>query len=274
MNSGHQQFLQTGSRFAFQRETSGSTVYPLIDLGVVEPINLTPEVARAQLFDSWGGVNRLVAEGASNITERYSITCSNMNMDNLSLLFMGTPPAAITQTADAVTDIRHTGIVGRMFQLLKADGTPIFNVASIQAITEGPDGTPVTLVAGEDYEIVNANLGWVRLLAGGATNSLTADDQLTLDVDYTPTALTGKRIIKPQTGASVQGRGYVFYSSENHAFMHARWADVTITPSASNFQNAEFSNFGLEVTVRSDPTDVATPAGELVYLKGDLPDAS
>lgn len=115
---GFQDFWVAGARVYIEKQTSGTTqaTAPLVDLGVIQSANpsISPEIV--QLFDSDSGVRQIVDEGVTSIDESYDVQCSNMNMDNLSLLWLGDDAIDVTRLQEAklvfqtVTDSRFLKI--------------------------------------------------------------------------------------------------------------------------------------------------------------------
>jgi hypothetical protein len=341
MISGPQDFWLTGSRFYFRRRTSGDVSYPLVDLGVIQPVNPAIELSRVELLDSDGGVLKKVAEQVVRIDETYEITCSNMNAHNRSMLFMGGLPEEFTQTAVQIPAVPHLGaVVGSLVKLENLTGVPAFGVGSvdavgvgnrytISAVTDGSAGSASITVAGEDaaddleigdeivlmgndaegiftitaltadsgtteievaeaiadstnagyvalaavegkdYEVVSLDRGIIRLLAGGSLE-LASGAVTDLAISFTPTAITGKRLIRPQTIHTIEGRGYIFYSRDSHTRQSVRYAEVSLSPQNAAMQVDNYSTFGLRVAVLSDPIEITEPAGRLLDFKGEL----
>lgn len=90
----------------------------------------------------------------------------------------------------------------------------------------------------------------------------------TVEVLYTPIALTGNRLLLPQTvGGNVRGTGFIVWGRDSNTRQSVREATVTLTPSAANFSAEDYSNFVLQGTVISDVL-LSQPAGRLLYFKG------
>ena len=358
---GFQDFWVVGSRLHFQKETpSGGVVQPLIDLGVIETANPAFEIEKLELEDGDGGVKTVVDESVVSINEAYDITCNNMNLDNLALLFQASDPSSYTQTAEeeSVTIYTHAGKLVKMVDD-DAAATPLFMLSTIAGVLSAPvsagvlstavltainattktltitgditaglspgeaivvkragltnilnsrtytiNGTPTfgggntsivvnetpaaseTAITGSiiykaaadtgtvyvqdvDWDVYSLDRGVARILEGGA---ISADGNKTYV--FSKSAITGKRLINPQSlGGTIKGKAWVYWGRGNNAFQHVREADVSITPSASNFSIDDFSNFVLTVTVIGDVT-AAVPAGRLIAIKGALPSSS
>jgi hypothetical protein len=268
---GFQDFWVTGSRFYFERDAIGGTTYvPMLDLGRIEVTSPNSQPQVIELKDADGGVLKLIDRATVDYNEKYSITCSNLNMDNLALLFGANQAQSFSQSGGAVTGTTlHKVFVGRIFKIYDNSTipVPVYNVASIQAVKVGS----TTLTLGTDYEVVSLSRGLIRVIS--TTVAVVDGDNLT--VNYTLTAVSGKRLVNPQDtgGDTVQGKGYIFWGRANNVRQTVREARVAISPGAGNFQVTDFSNFVLDVSVLNDPTQ-AVPAGRLLQFIGSLPTAA
>lgn len=267
--SGAQDFWIAGSRLYFQRNPEGATNFPLVDIGVIEPANPTIETNEATLQDSDGGILRTVEKTIISIDEAYEIVCSNFSPEIRALFYLSDDPAEFTQSATPVTNVRHTAIVGKLVKLLTGAGVPIFNITSIEDVTLDPDGTPTALTLDTDYEETNLARGIIKILANGTTGSL--GDEIELDIDYTPTALSGARKLLPQKAQQIQGTGYIFFGRDNNGRQTVRYAEMVLTPSSSAVQVEDYSNMTFSASVLSDPVEITEPAGQMLDFLGDLP---
>lgn len=263
---GHQHSRILGSRCYFQRDPVNGVTQPIIDLGIIQGSNPTLEIGKVKLRDADGGILRTVAEEVNSIDESYEITTTNLNLDNLALLFMAEPPTAFAQAATPVTNAVHAAQPGRLVKI-RTSTAFVYGIASIDAVT-GPSGTP-TYVLGTDYEVVSLERGLIRMLA---TGSFAAAGNI--EIDYTPRVISGTRLITPHNIAcSVYGTAMFVWSSCNNNEQMVREAKVSFTATSGTFQQSDFSTASFALAVLSDLTK-ATPAGRLLYWLGNLPTAS
>jgi len=356
---GFQDFWVVGSRLHFQKETpTGGVVQPLVDLGVIETANPAFEIEKLELEDGDGGVKTVVDESVVSINEAYDITCNNISMTNLALLFQAEEATAYTQTAaeEIVTTYSHAG---RLVKMVDNDAlaTPLFMLSTIAGVLSAPVSAGVLttstitainattkvitatgdltthLAVGEafvvnalglanilnsrtytvvsvvftsssaitvnetpaasevaitgsityknatdtgtvykqdvDWDVYSLDRGVVRLIEGGA---IVADGNLTYV--FSKAAITGDRLLQPQTlGGTIKGTAWIYWGRGNNANQTVREAQVSITPSASNFSIDDFSNMVLTVTIIGDVTALV-PAGRLIAIKGALPTSS
>ena len=196
--SGHQDFWQTGSRLRFKRDTEGATAFPWRDLGVIQAAQPTMDTETVELDDTGSGIAATVATGAATFNESYDIVCSNMSLENSSLLMLGSAPAAFTQSATEVT-VDHTAYVDGLLHLHDDDDdqTEIYNVSAVAGVYSGglANLTAMTVTA---------------IDASARTITVTEDASSLSDGDciiVQSTALTDVTNSRTYTVASVSGTG-------------------------------------------------------------------
>lgn len=264
---GMQDYWVAGARFYFVRDddTNGA----LIDLGTVQSAAPTIEASKLELKDGDGGVRRTVDEVVTEINESYEVTCNNFNPTNLALAFMSNEPAEFTQAATPLTDVSHTAVIGlgKYVKLKDASGNFLYNITSI--VVKNSGGT-VTYTEGKAYDWISKDRGIIEILEAGDIS-----DGDTILITITPAAISGKRLIKPQTsGGAIKGTGLLIFGRNNNAQQTVREAAMSITPSNTNIQSEDFSDFAITAKVLGDITDTVTPAGRMLQFKGDLPSMS
>lgn len=230
--SGFQNFWVAGSRAYFKRDTTDEgTQFPWIDLGVINPINPAITATQVQLLDSDGGRKRIVATAVPQIEEKYDITVSNLNLENLALLFMADAPEAFTQAAAGVIGVDHRAFPGRLIKVLSADeDTPIYMLTKVvgvyirDAAGDLTVGTITTIVAStktitisEDVaaefdvgdKIIVQTTGLANLLNAGTYTVVSATDlgattAIVVEEDFAAneTAITGGLLYKADSGDS------------------------------------------------------------------------
>jgi hypothetical protein len=252
MINGFQQYWLTGSRVYFQRDPidiagNGTLVpQPILDFGRVDPVAPAIAVNEVTLVDSDGGYNRVVARAVNSIEESYEVKCSNLSMDMLALLFAANPPTAFTQSATPVT-ATHWATPGKNVKLINGSGS---------------------LVEGTDWEVVSLERGIIKMTgwAGPAAN---------ISITYTPRAISGSRLLNPQTGQGCQstiGTGLIVWGRCGNREQTVREARMQISPGGADFGNENFSTGTIRLSVLTDVTAVV-PAGRLLYWLGELPTA-
>jgi len=142
---GHQDFWVVGSRLYFKRDDIGGTDQPWMDLGVIEAANPSFELEQLQLEDADGGLKRVVDEAVAKIDETYEIVCNNLNMENLSMLFLADRPEAFTQSA-VEKDVEHDVTAGHLVHIHDDDAglTELFKIRNVLGVTDGGSLTEVT----------------------------------------------------------------------------------------------------------------------------------
>ena len=264
--TGFQDFWIAGSRMYFKRDPVLTVDQPLFDLGVLQQATPALEVTEVELKDADCGLRRTVAKQVTDMTETFSVECSNFNPENLSLLLMATPAEAFTQSATPQTDVtQDPAHLGYLLKIKDAAGDPVYNLTSFDALK---DPTAVTTyVLDTDYEIVSLERGLIRIIG------VTIPEGELVKASFTPVALTGKRMVKPQTTNNIEGELFLFYSREGCAEQSVRHARCSITPSAAGISSEDFSSMTFNVTILADAT-ADVPAGEMLYFEGTVPDAS
>jgi hypothetical protein len=271
--SGFQEFWLTGSRFYFQREEDTSE--SLLDLGVIEVVSPTLEPESIELEDSDGGVRRIVDTAVTKISETYEIVCKNFNVDNLAMLFLAdvNSPALFTQAITPLVDVEHIACVGngKYVKLKDADGNWLYSINSITIERQDPTtttATPVPVTVDVDWEWTSKDRGIIKVIEGGSIND---GDRLLISI--TPNAISGRRLIYPQTGAILKGKAMLVWGRGNNASQTVREATVSIAPSAASFSVEDYSSFTLQASVLSDIIETVAPAGRLLQFKGTQPSA-
>lgn len=260
--------LRTGSRLYFRRTAADGTYYPLIDFGHVDPLAPNHNIQTLERVDGWGGIGQTVEQAVTGVSTSIDVTGYSFNEEMFALAFAAELPSAISQSATPVTDIEHANVlVGNQIKLIDGSGDPIYNIASIQGVELDPNGSPSALTLGTDYEVTDLKLGLIRLIPGGAAGAKGAT--VTLDVDYTPNALSGARVIKPLATPLIEGTFYAFWASND--FSQYRVWEGTGSLRANNYtpQFTDWSNVSLTLQVLADLTQPTQPAGKLIHIYGD-----
>jgi len=137
MPSKFQDFWVTGSRMFFEREADADgTKYPVIDLGIVDVISpsITPE--EITLKDSDGGIKRIADQRTVGIEEVYEVKCSNLNPENLALLFLSNA-AADPEQAQISIDATQRAFPGKLLKLKDDDGINVFGIDVVSGVYTG-----------------------------------------------------------------------------------------------------------------------------------------
>jgi len=179
---GFQDFWVVGTRFYFKRDNINSVVQPWTDLGVLQSVSPAFTIEKLELEDTDGGVKRTVDEALTKVDETYDVTVSNLNIDNLSIIFLSNPATDFTQTATEKIKVSHYAHPGRLIVLRDNDAS--------------------------STKVYQVNVAGVVNLTGSATQTevtdLTDIDQSTLTFSFTsdPGFTAGDRFILMPTGLS------------------------------------------------------------------------
>lgn len=142
---GFQDFWVAGSRVYFKRDPIEAVVQPWADLGTIATVNpaVAPEVA--ELKDPDGGVQTVVDQALVSIDESYEVTLSNMSLENLSMMWLSTPPEAFTQAAVVTQEVVHALIAESLIKIHDSD-TAATNLYGLSAIAGIYNGSPTAAV--------------------------------------------------------------------------------------------------------------------------------
>lgn len=128
-------------------------------------------------------------------------------------------------------------------------------------------GTLNLEVPATDAVIKDLERGIISFPAGGALAD--GDDVL---VAMVPRAISGKRLIKPQSKAGTfEGTFFLEWARGNFAQRTVREFVGVLTPGPGAFSDTEYSTMPLNIEVQADITNATDPAGRLLYYKGNLP---
>ena len=179
----------------------------------------------------------------------------------------------------ANSTIEHLRAVGGMWKVLSVSTVTVTVDTAFRSITVDEPftaGVGVALRAGSTtfhapgsaWEVASLDRGLVRSIPSGSIGSAT------VNVAFTQHTVAGARAVTPQSALGVvKGKMMLVYSMDNFGAMYVREADVSITPSGANIAAGDFSDMTLEVRIINDLTS-STPAGTLIYAKGELPTLS
>jgi len=267
--SGAQEFWVAGARVFIVRDAIGGVIQPLLDFGVITEVEPAVETEQATLRDPDGGILKKVDEVTISFEETYNLTVANFSPDNLNILFAGDGVQSFSQVATPLTSVVHANQTpGKLVKLVNAAGTWMYGITSVEAV-KGPSGTPV-YVEDTDWEIVDLERGVIRMIDGGAFAA-----QANLEIDFTPRAISGNRLVRPQAGAaSFNGRVALFIGRAEKAEQHVREMRCSITTESFAVPAEEHSSWVARFSVVEDATSVAEPFGRMLHFVGSVPATS
>ena len=160
-------------------------------------------------------------------------------------------------------------------------GTPSATVISVSEPFLGADETAVTV----DLTIANAGTvyktttdwtpyshdrGLLSFVDGGAM----AASSTAVTVIYWQYAISGDRLIIPQSASSIEGELRVIFSRDTFGSETERYIPkVKVQPGAASFSTDDYSNFVLNFEVTSDTTKT-NQVGHMKHYKGAIPSSS
>jgi len=265
---GQQEIWFTGSRAFLQRK---GDVYDLLyDLGSIDTVSPEITTEEVEVEDSDGGIKRVIDKALIKQSEVLTIRTKNISLDNLALFYLANTPEEFTQAAAPIMGVPHYAVKGAGAMIKLHGAAPanewLFNINSIVVKSLG-GGT--TYVENTDWKWVSKERGLIQILAGSAIVH-----GAPLQIDITPNALSGKRLVRPLTGgASISGKLLLVWGVDNNRQQTVRECDVVITPGAAAFAVDSNSTLEFKATVVSDTTQYTQPAGQLKKIAGAFPSA-
>ena len=220
---GFQDLWVSGSRLYFQRNPKDGEFFPLLDLGVVDPINPSAEIEKLEQKDSECGVEVLVDERVARISESYQVTCKNFNPDNLALLFRDESPEAYVTAPDDSAVGEGDAFQGHLLKIEDNVGESVWDITEVYGIYTQTDVVDWPVIDMEVDEIeAPSNINLVGdhtdkgLYAGQeiilSKTNLTDEDaagKYTLTVDAQYNAIADRTVIQvtPDISQYAQGPG-------------------------------------------------------------------
>lgn len=185
-------------------------------------------------------------------------------------IFLNSAGLVNKANAKSYTIVTRT-LVATETELVLAE-SPVANETTLVGATithASTGGSDVVFLPGVDWEVSDLARGEYRILPGGAVTDLE-----TLNLTYLPTAITGERLVYPQTSPTIEGIAWIWLASDGRVTEKVRECRVSITPENPTFGEGEFATLSFTLTVLSDTTNATAPAGRFVHFKGDVPSAS
>ncbi|MEM1208435.1 MAG: hypothetical protein AAGI54_04130 [Planctomycetota bacterium] len=264
--------LRAGSRLHVRRQAEGTTFFPMIDFGHIDPIqpNFNPETL--DRVDGWGGVGQVVDQEVTQMSANMEITCYSFNPEVFELAFAADPAATMNQAATQITDADHNNVlVGNLVKVVDASGNPIYNLASIDSITLDPGGADTSLTLGTDYTVEDLVLGTFRLTPGAAAGA--KGTEVNLHVTFTPNALSGGRVISPMTKPLVDVDFWAYWAANDFSHYYVWEGCGTLRTNTFNAAFTDWTQVQVTLQVLADLSQPNQPAGKLTKIFGDLENA-
>jgi len=152
--------------------------------------------------------------------------------------------------------------------------TPVANETAVQVkLSHGESSPGATLgVPVTDWSVESLDEGLLRTAPTWAIPGGSLDTPITVRVVYAVKALTGRRLLLPQTAASIVGEGALIFGREGNTMKTVRQARYSLVPQSMDtpLPNSGYASYVIRATVISDLTAVE-PAGVLRWTVGDVP---
>lgn len=208
-------------------------------LGNCERFEITTEDSLLDKNESMTAARALYKRVARSRTTTVRVGMDEFSLFNVALGFMGEQVASAAQVATPVVD-----------EAVWPDTKPgkYFNTAKIGPITGvSVDFGAATGVLGTDYEIVDANLGLIRVLP---TTILTG----AVTVSYTPTAYaSGWNQIRGGTKSFIKGAlKFIGDPASGPPYMVDVWRAAVTPDGAVGLISEEWAQMGLIFAIESD----------------------
>lgn len=173
--------------------------------------------------------------------------------DNLALMLMGSVAYATQASAPVVDQVLYADVPAPT--LGEALGDRFFHVGKLNINTVSMKIGAVSLTAA-DFEVYNAKMGVIKILAASTDVTNGADDLL---VSFTPVAITGTDSPVVRGGTESEIQGSVLFIEDNSAGENhiLRVWSVSVSPDgALGLISEEFATFALNMAVQDDSQGV------------------
>lgn len=171
-------------------------------LGITPAFNLTINTSFLDLFNSDHGVREKVEQVALETSRTGSLTCIDMDIDNVAAFFFGSATTVAQTSATAATESITAVLQGRSYQVGLSDTTPT-GIHSLSNVSV--EVSTVAKTVDVDYTL-NAELGIITIVEGGGI----ADGD-TIDITYDRAAKT----IAQATSGTEPIKGALRYIADN-----------------------------------------------------------
>ena len=224
----------------FDRYDANGVRTGFFELGDVSELGTRPTDDVKKHFGSRTRARSLYAKALAGREVEIDITFWEWKRKNLALSMMG-QETYYTQSTATVTGEQLSAAL-KLGAVYKTANRQISSVVIKQGAT--------TLVAGTDYQVLDANIGLIEILEGGAA---TPDAAVTADYSAAAIATTAQPTLAPFTEGEVLG-GLMFVGDPVHGpAIEAHWWKVSVSPKdVASFINDDFAPCGLTVSVLDD----------------------
>jgi hypothetical protein len=158
-------------------------------LGNTPEFGLTIDTSFLDHFSSDRGIREKDKSIPLETTRSGSLTCDDIQLDNLAYFFFGSKAILAQTSATAVTET-FNAIAGRMYQIGQTNSTPV----GVRQVTVASVAKGATTFAAIDDYIVDAARGTILFVEGGAIK--TGDDVV---VTYGRAAVSRNQVISGST---------------------------------------------------------------------------
>ncbi len=217
-NVGTQSFWVTGSRLIFRRNAIAGVKQPTLDLGVIQVISPTFSPTKIELKDSDGGIKNTVDIALIEKKEAVKVTCNNLNLANLNLMFLGRGIETFTQGTTPAA-VAHFAYPAGIIKIVDANDLGMFALTSVDFMCKTTAAAVQSITSGTSTIVISGNLTATytvgkKIALTGAPGTLTTQasaignsyEGYIKDTDWTVVDLT-RGTIRCVAGGSVSSSG-------------------------------------------------------------------
>ncbi len=219
-----------------------------LDLGNIPTFSIERTIAEIEHFSFIAGSlsRQKDLNIVTDIGMSFNFAIDELFAENFNIILFGNGTTSTTQSGASITNEAHNAPV----ILDRSVFTDETNITSL--VVKGDSGTP-TYVLGDDYELINAVTGEIKILSSGSITS-----GLAIEFTYTSAARTRDRIV-PGDDTSIKGEARLEFQAQNGGDLTWIVNNCEIKPDGSSpLSSTEISESNLILNILVDK--VVTPA--------------
>ena len=239
VNANEAYLLLGRGKLFFDRFDAAGTPTGLRFMGECDKLEMNPSATTKEYFGMTKKASTKLAQNIIKQTHELDIQMKEYTPENMALALLG-DSASFSQTLATVLDepLTTKALPGYVYQTAKRN---------LSAVTCKTGST--SLVAGTDYEVLDATLGLIQVLPG--TTAL--DGTKPLNVSYTAGAVTAAQQIKGGTQNKIEGKMVFIGDPVNGPAMDVQLWRVRFQPAgALAFINDDYGAIPLKGEVMDD----------------------
>lgn len=241
--------LGAGQVFFQRFDADGNPTGGMLHLGNVETLEITTTDDKLIKKSSMSRARPVYKSVTRSREVVLRAVGDEFNPDNLALMLMGNIEYATEAAVEVADKVLFADVPAAT--LGAALGGQYFHVGALNIDTVSMK-LGATALDTDDFEVVNARMGLIRIKETSTTVTNGADD---LTVTYTPQAITGTESAVVRGGTETEIQGSVLYISDNTSGQDTilRVWNVSVAPDgALGLISEEFATFALNMTIQDD----------------------